>query len=229
MFTGIVEEQGKVLALGGGEGQTHLTIQTQEVATDLGVGQSVAVDGVCLTATQVQGAQFTADLSPETLKRTTLRSLAPGELVNLERALRVGDSLGGHFVTGHVDEIGTILRREPLGDSAVVWIGFPPSLARYIAPKGSIAVDGVSLTVVEVMEEAFSVCLIPHTLAVTTLGRKGPRSFVNLEVDLLSRYLERLLVPLTDDRKPRSDPRSSVHGRRSSSLSWELLQEQGFT
>jgi riboflavin synthase len=228
MFTGIVEEQGKVLALEGSEGRTRLTIQAQGVAADVRVGESVAVDGVCLTVAEAHGAQLTADLSPETLKRTTLGNLSPGDLVNLERALRVGDSLGGHFVTGHVDGKGTILRREPLGDSALVWIGFPPSLAGYIAPKGSIAVDGVSLTVVEVTEEAFSVCLIPHTLAVTTLGRKGPQSPVNLEVDLLSRYLERLLVPLTDDRKPRSDPRSSVHGRRSSSLSWELLQEQGF-
>lgn len=208
MFTGIVEEQGKVLTL---EGGTRLTIQTTRVAEGLGVGQSVAVDGVCLTVIEVEGPQFTVDLAPETLKRTTLGGLAPGDRVNLERALQVGDSLGGHFVTGHVDGVGTLLRREPVGDAATVWIGFPPALARHIVPKGSIAVDGVSLTVVEVMEEAFSVCLIPHTLAVTTLGWKGPGSPVNLEVDLLSRYLERLLAP-----------------RRSSPLSLELLQEQGF-
>ncbi len=214
MFTGIVEEQGSVVTLTRGVEGARLTVEASAQMTDLSVGQSIAVNGVCLTVIQSAKAIFTTDLSSETLERTNLGDLKLQERVNLERPLKVGDSLGGHFVTGHVDGVGRITRLESAGDSAWMWIGFPPPLAIYIASKGSIAVDGVSLTLVEVSREDFSVCLIPHTLAITTLGWKKAGSLVNLEVDLLSRYIERLLAE-----------RSTQHR---SPLSRELLQEQGF-
>ena len=214
MFTGIVETQGRVVALTRGEAGARLTIETGTQLMDLTLGQSIAVNGVCLTVVQGDGATFTADLSSETLGVTALGDLKPQDRVNLERPLRVGDRLGGHFVTGHVDGIGQIVRRQPAGESTWIWIGFAPPLGITLAPKGSIAVDGVSLTLVEVLRETFSVCLVPHTLAMTTLGWKGPGSLVNVEVDLLSRYLERLLTTqIMRDRSP---------------LTHELLREQGF-
>jgi riboflavin synthase len=214
MFTGIVETQGRVVALTRGEAGARLTIETGTQLMDLTLGQSIAVNGVCLTVVQGDGATFTADLSSETLGVTALGDLKPQDRVNLERPLRVGDRLGGHFVTGHVDGIGQIVRRQPAGESTWMWIGFAPPLGITLAPKGSIAVDGVSLTLVEVLRETFSVCLVPHTLAMTTLGWKGPGSLVNVEVDLLSRYLERLLTTqIMRDRSP---------------LTHELLREQGF-
>ena len=214
MFTGIVEEHGTVLALTRSQGGAQLAIQGGTPMSDLSVGQSIAVDGVCLTVVHRNATTFTADLSAETLQRTTLGDLKPQARVNLERPLKVGDRFGGHFVTGHVDGVGRIIRLESTGNSTEMWIDFPVFLANHIAPKGSIAVDGVSLTLVDVSKEAFSVCLIPHTLASTTLGWKGHGSFVNLEVDLLSRYLERLLgEQRTRGYKP---------------LTGELLHEQGF-
>jgi riboflavin synthase len=215
MFTGIVEEQGRVIALTRGEGHGgRLIVEGGPQTGHLGVGQSIAVNGVCLTLVHREATTVTTDLSVETIARTTLGELEPQERVNLELPLKIGDYLGGHFVTGHVDGVGRVIRCETAGDSTWMWIDFPPSLATYIAPKGSIAVDGVSLTVVDVSEGSFSVCLIPHTLAVTTLGTKRPGSRMNLEVDLLSRYLERLL---------------HAHGHRGrSSLTRELLLEQGF-
>jgi len=214
MFTGIIETQGRVIALRRGEAGARLTIETGTRWVDLVVGQSIAVNGVCLTVVQGDGATFTTDLSSETLAVTTLGDLKLEDRVNLERPLKVGDRLGGHFVTGHVDGVGRIIRRRTAGDSMWMWIGVAPALGIYLAPKGSIAVDGVSLTLVEVSREAFSVCLVPHTLAVTTLGWKGPGSLVNVEVDVLSRYLERLLPSqIMRDRSP---------------LTFELLREQGF-
>jgi riboflavin synthase len=214
MFTGIVEEQGTVVTLTRGQGGAQLTIGGGAHMTNLKVGQSMAVDGVCLTVVHCNAMSFTADLSAETLERTTLGNLRPQARVNLERPLRVGDPFGGHFVTGHVDGVGRIMRLESAGDSTEIWINFPAPLANHMAPKGSIAVDGVSLTLCDVSKDAFSVCLIPHTLAITTLGCKGPGSSVNLEVDVLSRYLERLLGgQTTRDRNP---------------LAGEFLHEQGF-
>lgn len=215
MFTGIVEEQGNVIALTHGDRDgARLTIQGGPRIADLALGQSIAVNGVCLTVIQRETTTFAADLSHETLTRTTLGNLKRQERVNLELPLRVGDYLGGHFVTGHVDGVGRVIRCESVGESTWMWISFPPSLAVHIAPKGSIAIDGVSLTVVDAAQESFSVCLIPQTLAVTTLGLKGPGSLTNLEVDLLSRYLERLL---------------GTHNiRNRSSLTREQLFEQGF-
>lgn len=214
MFTGIVEEQGTVLTLSRGEGDARLTIQGGAQMPDLAIGESIAVDGVCLTVIQTNGVTFTTNLSAETLARTTLGDLKPHERVNLERPLKAGDRFGGHFVTGHVDGVGRIIRLESAGESQWMWVSFPHPLAIYIAPKGSIAVDGVSLTLVDVSKEAFSVCLIPHTLTMTTLGWKGLGNLVNLEVDLLSRYLQRLLAEQTmPDR---------------SFLTRQILHEQGF-
>ncbi|MCI0483604.1 MAG: riboflavin synthase [candidate division NC10 bacterium] len=214
MFTGIIETQGRVIALTRGEAGARLTIETGTRLPDLTVGESIAVNGACLTVVQGDGAAFTTDLSSETLAVTTLGDLKLEDRVNLERPLKVGDRLGGHFVTGHVDGVGRTIRRQPAGDSLWMWIGVPPALDIYLAPKGSIAVDGVSLTLVEVSQEAFSVCLVPHTLAITTLGWKGPGSLVNIEVDVLSRYLERLL--------------SSQIMRDRSLLTAQFLREQGF-
>jgi riboflavin synthase len=216
MFTGIVGEQGRVVALTRGEREgARFTVHGGPSIADLAVGQSIAVNGVCLTVILREGTTFTTDLSPETLTQTTLGGLQPQERVNLELPLKAGDFLGGHFVTGHVDGVAQVIRCESLGDSTRMWIAFPPSLSVYIASKGSIAIDGVSLTIVDVSQESFSVCLIPHTLAVTTLGAKGPGSLANVEVDLLSRYLERLFAgEKVRDRSP---------------LRPELLLEQGFS
>jgi riboflavin synthase len=214
MFTGIIQVQGSVVALRRGTQDARLTIALAAPGPDLAIGQSIAVNGVCLTVTERNGSSFTGDLSPETLERTTLGGVQPREQVNVEFPLRLGDSVGGHFVTGHVDGVGPILRREAAGESAWMWIGVPPFLTPYIAPKGSIAADGVSLTVVEVSGHAFSVSLIPHTLATTTLGRKGAGDRVNLEVDVLSRYVERLFAGQRLSAGPR--------------LTREVLHEQGF-
>ncbi|MFQ5802136.1 MAG: riboflavin synthase [Candidatus Methylomirabilales bacterium] len=215
MFTGIVQEQGSVVALTRGEGEgARLTVHGGTLIVDLAVGHSIAVNGVCLTVILREGTTFTTDLSPETLTRTTLGDLKPQERVNLEVPLKLGDYLGGHFVTGHVDAVGRVSQCESLGESRRMWIAFPPSLSGYIATKGSITLDGVSLTIADVSQESFSVCLIPHTLAVTTLGVKRPGSLTNIEVDLLSRYLERLLATeKVRDRPP---------------LRPEQLLEQGF-
>jgi riboflavin synthase len=199
MFTGIVEERGEVAALGArGDGAT-LTVAGPLVTADAGHGGSIAVNGVCLTVTAVEGTAFTADVMAETLARTTLGGLAPGSPVNLERPLSLGGRLGGHLVQGHVDAVGTIASRRPGENTDVMRITLPASLARYVAAKGSIAVDGVSLTVSAVGGGTgaeppwFEVSLIPATLALTTLGAVRPGSGVNLEVDVIGKYVERLL------------------------------------
>ncbi|MDQ7851255.1 MAG: riboflavin synthase, partial [Armatimonadota bacterium] len=160
--------------------------------TDLAPGQSLAVDGVCLTVVALEGDTALFDLAAETLRRTTLGRLRPGASVNLERPLAAGARLGGHFVQGHVDGVGTIMKVTPEGDGVWMEVALPPGLARYVAEKGSLALDGVSLTVAAVEDDRCAVALIPHTLAVTTLGRKGPGDPLNVEVDILAKYLARL-------------------------------------
>ena len=186
MFTGIVEELGRV----GESPSPRLEILAPLVSADVAVGGSVAVNGCCLTVVEHGPGWWAADLSAETLSRTNLGELAEGDPVNLERPLRLGDRLGGHLVTGHVDAVGVVTAPAP--DLAVQ---LPPALSRYVVEKGSICVDGVSLTVVAVSEAGFSVSVIPHTARVTTLGRCGPGSRVNVEVDLLAKHVERLLAP----------------------------------
>lgn len=182
MFTGLIAETGEIQQSG-----TRLAVRTP-LAAELAQGDSIAVNGVCLTAVELGGDRFEADVMEETLRLTTLGSLEPGDPVNLELALRVGDRLGGHFVQGHVDGTGTVEAVEQREHSRVVRITAEPDLLRYIFRKGSIAIDGVSLTVVDVDDEGFSVSLIPETLERTTLGsaREGDR--VNLEVDIFARY-----------------------------------------
>jgi riboflavin synthase len=188
MFTGLVQDLGTVDAQDGG----RLRVRT-ELARELRLGDSIAVNGVCLTATEVDGDAFAADVMAETLRRTSLGAAAPGATVNLELPLRAADRLGGHVVQGHVDGTGTVDRVEHEPLARVVWITSPPELLRYIVPKGSVAIDGISLTVAALTDTALSVSLIPETVERTTLGRAEPGAVVNLEVDVLAKYVERLV------------------------------------
>lgn len=193
MFTGIVEELGEVVALDRLVDGARLRVRGKTVTEDAGHGDSIAVNGVCLTVVDVVGDEFTADVMRESLDRSNLGDLVAGDPVNLERSVRASDRLGGHLVQGHVDGVGTLLDRTPSEHWELVRVGLPDRLARYVAEKGSIAVDGVSLTVVQVGEAEFSVALIPTTLEQTTLGRKSVGGALNLEVDVIAKYVERLL------------------------------------
>ena len=204
MFTGIVEELGRVVRLETVEDSARLTVEAPTVTQDVNLGDSVSVNGCCLTVTAVHGSTFTADLMAETLTRTTLGSQAPGDPVNLERALRASDRLGGHIVQGHVDATAEVLDHHRGEHWDLLRIGLPQEIARYVAVKGSVALDGVSLTVVDVIDASdvtpvpgagasLSVGLIPETLRRTTLGSRRPGERVNLEVDVLAKYAERLL------------------------------------
>jgi riboflavin synthase len=193
MFTGIVEELGTVQGVEDQGDAIRLTIRASTVLEDAGLGDSIAVNGCCLTVATRTAETWTADVMQETLDKTGLRGVAPGDRVNLERAVTAEKRLGGHIVQGHVDGVGTIVAREPSAHWEVVEIRMPRPLARYLVDKGSIAVDGVSLTVVEAREDTFTVSLIPETLARTTLGHRAPGERVNLEVDILAKHVERLL------------------------------------
>ena len=204
MFTGIVEELGRVVRLETVEDSARLTVEAPTVTQDVSPGDSVSVNGCCLTVTALHGSTFTADLMAETLTRTTLGSQAPGDPVNLERALRASDRLGGHIVQGHVDATAEVLDHHRGEHWDLLRIGLPQEIARYVAVKGSVALDGVSLTVVDVVHASdvtpvpgagasLSVGLIPETLRRTTLGTRRPGERVNLEVDVLAKYAERLL------------------------------------
>jgi len=195
VFTGIVEELGHVVATEDLPDAARIRIAGPIVTSDAKHGDSIAVNGVCLTVVEVGDDSFTADVMRETLLRSSLAKVAEGDRVNLERAAAVGQRLGGHIVQGHVDGTGTILAREKAEHWEIVHIGLPPTLARYVVEKGSITVDGVSLTVVTVSEDEFTVSLIPTTLELTTLGRRSPGDLVNLEVDVLAKYVERLAIP----------------------------------
>jgi riboflavin synthase len=193
VFTGIVREVGRVAALDGDETGASLVIEAPATAPGVEVGGSVAINGVCLTAEEVAGHSLRFHAVPETLRRSSLGKLQPGSRVNLEPALRAGEPLGGHYVQGHVDGLGTIRGIEPDGEGVLVVVEAPQEILRYCVEKGSVAVDGVSLTVAGLDDGAFSVALIPHTLAATTLGDLLPGREVNLEVDVLAKYVERLL------------------------------------
>jgi len=185
MFTGIVEELGTVTERKGG----RLTFGATTVLEDLKIGDSVAVNGCCLTVVEIGEGWWRADAVEETLQRTNLADLEPGDPVNLERPVRLADRLGGHLVQGHVDAVGDIVTPAP-----DLRVKVPIDLLKYVVTKGSITVDGCSLTVVDVFDDGFSVAIIPHTAEVTTLGRKGPGDRVNLEVDLVAKYVERLVI-----------------------------------
>jgi riboflavin synthase len=194
MFTGLVESLGTVREIVFEGAGCRLVLAAPDIAAELTVGQSVAVNGACLTVVTSDAQTCSFQLSPETLQRTNLGELRRGDRVNLERALRLSDRLGGHLVQGHIDGVGRIAQRSTEGEWVTVWFTCPPELAAQMVPKGSVAVDGVSLTVVEAGEARFSVALIPHTLAHTTLGFKGPGVAVNLETDLLAKYVWKCLA-----------------------------------
>jgi riboflavin synthase len=193
MFTGIVEERGEVVAVDRLEDAARVRIRGPLVTSDAVPGASIAVNGVCLTVVDVADGTFRADVMLETLHRSSLGALVPGDPVNLERPMALGARLGGHLVQGHVDGTGTVLDRIPGEHWEVVRISLPADLARYVVEKGSITVDGVSLTVTAVDDDSFGVSLIPTTLAVTMLGVKGVGDPVNLEVDIVGKYVEKLL------------------------------------
>lgn len=193
MFTGIVEELGTVAGIEDQGDALRLTIHAQHVLSDAGLGDSISVNGCCLTVAQRDGDTWTADVMQETLDKTSLLGVQPGDRVNLERAVTPQTRLGGHIVQGHVDGVGTVLARTPSEHWEVVEISLPAELSRYLVDKGSITVDGVSLTVVEAGVDRFTVSLIPETLARTTLGSRQPGDRVNLEVDVIAKHVEKLL------------------------------------
>ncbi|MBQ0108191.1 MAG: riboflavin synthase [Phascolarctobacterium sp.] len=193
MFTGLIEELGKVQSLTGAGESYQLSIEARTVLQDLAIGDSVAVNGACLTVVEKTPNSFTVDVMPETARRTVIGALHVGEGVNLERTLRFGDRLEGHLVAGHVEGVGRILHCQEDGNALVFRIGCDKTLIHYIIKKGSVAVDGISLTVTAVEENSFSVSVIPHTAAVTTLGFKRVGDKVNIETDLIGKYIEKFV------------------------------------
>jgi riboflavin synthase len=195
MFTGIVRERGTVVAADATEAGARLVVEAPATASETVMGDSVSIDGVCLTATDVLDGRVTFDAVPETLSRTTLGRIEAGDEINVEPALRAGEPLGGHYVQGHVDGVGRVRALEREGDSLRVTIEASPELLRYCVEKGSVAVQGVSLTIAGLRDDAFAVALIPHTLEVTTLGTVAIGDELNIEVDVLAKYVERLVAP----------------------------------
>ena len=193
MFTGLIASLGTVERLAEGSTSCRLTVRAPQLLSGVKIGDSIAVNGVCLTVVHLRGDTFTADVMPETVRRTTLHLLQPGDRVNLEKALRPTDGLDGHIVQGHVEGVGTIQQIISEGNARVYRIQAPGELLRYIVEKGSIAVDGISLTVTETDDSGFGVSLIPHTAKMTTLGYKSAGDAVNLETDILARYVEKML------------------------------------
>ncbi len=203
MFTGIILGKGKIFAkrpLGGG---VELGLEADFDLIDPEEGESIAVNGVCLTAKTIQGRRFSVDVSPESLVRTNIGKLSVGSKVNLERALMLSDRLGGHMVSGHVDSSVRVLERKPLGEYVLFTFEIPDGLGRYIIEKGSITIDGISLTINSCDESTFSVSIIPHTLLITTLGDIQTGDMVNIEVDLIGKYVEKLLAVSSTEEKPK--------------------------
>jgi riboflavin synthase len=191
MFTGLIEALGEVTEVVSEPPGVRLTIREPRIAAAAKIGDSIALNGCCLTVVAVDGGQLSFQAGEETLSRTNLGKLARGDVVNMERSLRAGDSIGGHYVTGHIDAVGSVESRHEDGDWCTMWFRAPAPQLQQLASKGSVAVDGVSLTLVDVESERFSVALIPHTLAVTTLGRRQVGDRVNIETDVLSKYVQR--------------------------------------
>jgi len=193
MFTGLIEEIGRIDAIRDNPSGRQLTICARQVTENLKVGDSLAVDGVCLSVIACDPQRFTVQAVSETLERSTLQSCAPGRPVNLERAMAAQGRFGGHFVQGHVDGVGSIVSRQPKGQAANIGIEIPPELARFTVPKGSVAVDGISLTIAQSSGVVITIAVIPLTLNETTLGLKRVGDPVNIEVDLIAKYVQRLL------------------------------------
>lgn len=191
MFTGIIEELGTIKGIKRGGEWCVLTIGASAILQDVQLGDSIAVNGICLTVTSFASDHFTVDVMPETLDKTSLSSLQIGSLVNLERAMRAGGRFGGHFVSGHVDGTGTIHSKKKWGNAILIEIKAPEDLLYYMIPKGSITIDGISLTIVDVKMDRFSISIIPHTLEMTILQYKGSGDIVNLECDMIGKYIEK--------------------------------------
>ncbi len=202
MFTGIVQEVGSIIEINHQGNTGRILIGAPQTIEDAGLGDSICVNGTCLTVTSMSGGQFWADLSSETMSRTTFAAAKPGDPVNIEPSLRPIDRMGGHIVAGHVDGVGTLQALIERGEFWDMEIEFPQSLAPYIAEKGSIAVDGISLTIARVQENTAAMAIVPHTIQNTTLETKHPGAPVNLEADLIARYIERLQQFNPQDKKP---------------------------
>ena len=202
MFTGLTERVGTLQSLASHAGGARVRIACAGLAGELSAGESISVDGACLTAVQAGPDWFEAELSPETLQRTCLGEKLPGARLNLERAVRLADRLGGHLVQGHVDGVGLLIEVRPEGSGRRIRVSLPDGLERYLVSKGSVALDGVSLTVASIRGREFEVALIPHTLEQTTLGEWAVPRRINIEVDLVAKYLESLLRPYSGDLRP---------------------------
>ncbi len=227
MFTGIVEEVGTLRAIHVGSQSAQLQIAATNVRAGTRVGDSILTDGTCLTVTALSAVGFTADAMPETMRRTTLGMRRPGDRLNLERSLRADSLLGGHLVTGHVDGVGSVRALESEGNALVLTIAAPAEVTRLSVPRGSVAVNGASLTVVDSSPDSIRVALIPHTAAVTNLGELKPGATVNLEADVIARYVATLLQRMIGGD---GDERASSSRRQPSGggLTWEKLGESGF-
>ncbi len=217
MFTGIIEELGAVRRIQNSADGASVVIAAKKILEGLSIGDSIAVSGPCLTVTGFDRDTFTAFVMPETLKKTTLGGLKAGYAVNLERALALGGRLGGHLVAGHIDAVVTITQKTPRGRAMLLSFETPPRLMRYIVPKGSVALDGVSLTVIDAEDTGFSVGIIPHTGQETTLGSREVGEAINLEVDLVGKYIEKML-----------EPRFHNGGKETSKITMGFLSEKGY-
>lgn len=218
MFTGLVEELGKIKNITHGAKSVRLTVVASKVLSDVQIGDSIAVNGTCLTVVEFAEKSFTADVMPETVKSTVLATFKSGDIVNLERTLRVGDRFGGHIVSGHIDGVGTITAKDVNDIALIIKIKASPEVMKYVVKKGSIAIDGVSLTVVNVDSDWFTVSLIPHSAEMTTLGFKKTGDLVNLEADVIGKYVEKLL-----------GLQSSAPETAKSKMGINFLQQHGFT
>jgi riboflavin synthase len=219
MFTGIIEGVGTVSQVRPMDGGRRLTVAADFSLDGTGIGDSIAVNGACLTAVSLQGARFTVDVSPETLSKTTFKSIKIGDRVNLERALKLSDRLDGHLVSGHIDGLGTITGKQNQGNAVVVTFSVPDFLSRYMIPKGSVAIDGISLTINSCENQSFNVSIIPHTAKITTLGLKETGARVNIETDMLGKYVEKFLS---------GRGRDSEEKRGATSLDMQFLSKTGF-
>lgn len=219
MFTGIIEGMGTVAQVRPVDGGSRLTVTADFSLDGTGIGDSIAVNGACLTAVSLQGSRFSVDVSPETLSKTTFSAVKIGERVNLERALRLSDRLDGHLVSGHIDGQGTITGKQQQGNAIVVTLGVSEALSGYMIPKGSVAIDGISLTINSCGKQSFSVSIIPHTAKLTTIGLKDAGARVNIETDMLGKYVEKFLNRQGKERGGKRDPES---------LDMQFLVKTGF-
>ena len=217
MFSGIIETVGRVRTVRSGEGGARIATEAGGLLDGVKLGDSISINGACMTVVEFAGQVFEADVSPESLRMTNLGGLKAGDGVNLERALALGDRLGGHMVTGHIDGLGEIRGRRADGDSIWLTVAAPPEVMRYIVFKGSVAVDGISLTVAACDEDSFSIAIIPHTSEATTLTEKKDGEAVNLEADLIGKYVEKLL-----------DPHSRARAAGGGGVSLDKLKEHGY-